>query len=124
MNYNDLYREFISLFPEDKLFFDERSKETAAKEADGMHIMFGLVVVPFVKRIAKESQEKAKKAFEFFEKMEKSGNSDIAEVLEFTVLENLINDDNFKIYMPFFGNETKQAAYEIIKWFDVPDFED
>ncbi|MBR4765873.1 MAG: hypothetical protein IK085_03805 [Clostridia bacterium] len=123
MNYNDLYKDFISLFPEDKIFFDELCKVMAADEEDGIHIMFAFVVVPFIKKIIKEAPDKAKKAFDFFEEMEKSNDVEIAGVLEATVLENLLTDDknDFDIYVPFLGKETKEAARAVARWFDVPE---
>lgn len=84
-----------------------------------MHIKFGLVVIPFIKRIVKESPEKAKVAFEFFEKMEVSGDPKIAEVVEFTILENLLTDTDISVeeFEKYFGAKTKVAAEAVGKWF-------
>lgn len=122
MKYEELYKDFISLFPEDKPFFDELCKQTSAEETDGMYIMFSFVLVPFLKRIVKESPEKTKRAFDFFEEMEKSGDNDIAGLLEGTVLENILTDEtnDFDIYLPYLGKETKEAAHAVARWFDVP----
>ncbi len=119
MKYEDLYSDFISLFPEDMDFFKKREEETGADVADGIHVVFGMVVVPFITKIVKETPDKAKKAFEFFEEMETSGDSQIAEVLEFTVLENLLTEDKGMIpeYAKYFGEETKAAATAVGKWF-------
>ena len=51
MKYEELYKDFISIFPEDSDFFEEKSRENDAEESDGMHIMFGLVVLPYIKKI-------------------------------------------------------------------------
>ena len=40
MKYEELYKDFISIFPEDSDFFEEKSRENDAEESDGMHIMF------------------------------------------------------------------------------------
>ncbi len=122
MKYEELYKDFISLFPEDKPFFDELCEQTSAEETDGMYIMFSFVLVPFLKRIVKESPEKTKRAFDFFEEMEKSGDNDIAGLLEGTVLENILTDEtnDFDIYLPYLGKETKEAAHAVARWFDVP----
>ncbi len=122
MKYEELYKDFISLFPDDKPFFDDLCKKNAVDDTDGTHIQFAYVIVPYIRKIVKESPEKAKKAFEFFEEMEKTRNSEIAEVLEFTVLETLLNDEpyNFDVYVPYLGKETEEAAHAVARWYDVP----
>ena len=62
MKYQDLYDEFIKLFPEDRDFFCEKEKETGAERTDGMHIMFGFIVCPYIIKIATEDPGKAQKA--------------------------------------------------------------
>lgn len=119
MKYEDLYNDFIALFPEDRQFFDDLCKENEAYAEDGIHIVFGLIVLPYIKKIVKESPEKARKAFAFFEEMEKSGDSRIAEVLEFTILEDLITNEkaSIELYSVYFGEETKAAAAAMGNWF-------
>lgn len=122
MKYEELYKDFISLFPDDKPFFDELCKQTSAEETDGMYIMFSFVVVPFIKKIVIESPEKTQRAFDFFEKMENSNDDNIAGLLEGTIIENILTDEtyNFDIYVPYFGKETEEAAHAVARWFDVP----
>lgn len=85
----------------------------------GISVGLVMVVVPYVSLIVEKAPDKAKKAFDFFEEMEKSGDPRIAEVLEFTVLENLLTEDKNKIpkYVQYFGDETKIAAKAVGKWF-------
>ena len=94
MKYEDLYDEFINLFPEDKEFFKRLEEETGAKRSIGMHIMFGLVVSPYILRLLEKEPEKAKKAFEFIEKMETSEDERIANVADVSVLEILITEED------------------------------
>ena len=94
MKYEDLYDEFINLFPEDKEFFKRREEETGAERSIGMHIMFGLVVSPYILRLLEKEPEKAKKAFEFIEKMETSEDERIANVADVSVLEILITEED------------------------------
>ena len=119
MKYEKLYRDFIELFPDDKDYFERIRLENDVEENEGMHIMFGFVVLPFIKKIVRESEEKSKTAFDFFEKMEKSGDSKIAEVVEFTILEDLISNEreSFELYSVYFGDETKLAVQAIAKWY-------
>ena len=94
MKYEDLYDEFINLFPEDKEFFKRLEEETGAVRSIGMHIMFGLVVSPYILRLLEKEPEKAKKAFEFIEKMETSEDERIANVADVSVLESLITEED------------------------------
>ena len=115
---DELYKNFVKLFPEDGLFFKKMCKDNAVNENDGMHIMFAFVVVPFLMKIIRESKEKSEVAFDYIEKMEKSENPEIAEVVEFTILETLLSEDRdmYCEYAKFFGNETKKASIAIKKW--------
>ena len=119
MKYDRLYDDFIDMFPEDLSFFEEMKNETGAGVEDGMHVVFGMIIVPYVRKIIMESPNKAKKAFEFFEEMEKSGDPMIAEVIEFSVLEKILTDDKKMVdeYIKFFGKETKEAASLVGKWY-------
>ena len=94
MKYEDLYDEFINLFPEDKEFFKRLEEETGVERSIGMHIMFGLVVSPYILRLLEKEPEKAKKAFEFIEKMETSEDERIANVADVSVLEILITEED------------------------------
>ncbi len=116
---NELYDDFIKLFPEDSDFFRECEKTTGADVNDGMHVVFGMVVVPFLRKVVKESPDKATRAFSFIEKMETSGDTKIAELVEFTVLEDLLTEDAelASEYAKYFGPETKAAAKAVSRWF-------
>ena len=119
--YNKLYDDFIGLFPEDKEFFKQLELETDAEQDIGMHIMFEMVVVPYVRKIVDEDPKKAKKAFDFFEEMEKDEDPMIGNVVDVSVLEVLI-DDGFKKYIPYVGEETLKAARNIAQFFNVKPF--
>ena len=92
MKYDTLYEEFLSLFPDDVDRLSEKASEVSAEPSDGMHVMFGMVVVPFVMELLEcKDERKLKIAFDFFEEMAKAENSMISEVLEFTILEDIIS---------------------------------
>ncbi len=119
MKYEQLYDDFIAMFPEDNDFFRKLEEETGADKGDGMHVVFGMIVVPYIQKVVLESPDKAKRVFDFLEEMEKSGNPEIAEVAEFSVLEKLLTEDKTMVekYAEFFGEETKTAAAAVGKWF-------
>jgi hypothetical protein len=92
VKYDTLYEEFLSLFPDDVDRLSEKASEVSAEPSDGMHVMFGMVVVPFVMELLEcKDERKLKIAFDFFEEMAKAENSMISEVLEFTILEDIIS---------------------------------
>lgn len=53
-----------------------------------MQLMFGMVVCPFILKLAEEDSQKAQRAFDFIEEMEKSGDDRITNLAEVTVLED------------------------------------
>jgi len=91
MKYDELYKKFISEFPDDEPAINAIAAENAVDNEDGMHIAFGMVVLPFLSRLVEENQTaKIEKAFAFFEKMASGDDHLISEVLEFTVIEGII----------------------------------
>lgn len=108
MTYDNLYYEFKNLFPECNSTFEEYARKANADEDDGMHIMFSFVVIPFVIQLIKEKDDdKLKRAFDYFEKMASSNISDITEVLEFTVIENLLSNGQeiYECSQKYMGDE-------------------
>ncbi len=111
MRYETLYDEFTQLFPADLNRLQQKAEKVSAEPSDGMHIMFGMVVVPFIMELlAHDDKQKLAVAFEFFEKMAEDDNPMVSEVLEFTVLEDFISRgkavlDKCKLYM-------KQKTFE------------
>ena len=123
MIYEELYIDFKKLFPEDKEFFEKIEEEFSIDETDGMHIVFGTVVTPYVQKIIKEDSEKTKKAFEFFEQMELNDDPEVGNVLECNVLESIMCDENgIKTYIPYMKEKTLAAARYISQFFDVKPF--
>ena len=105
MIYDRLYSDFNALFPECTDELKALSNAADAEETDGMHIMFSFVVIPFVlDQLNNDETDKLKRAFDYFERMASSDSADITEVLEFTVIENLMSNgqavyDKAKQYM-------------------------
>ena len=95
MKYDELFQDFISVFSDDMVTINEIAAENAVDEGDGMHIAFGMVVLPFLSKLVEENQTaKIEKAFAFFEDMASSDDHLISEVLEFTVIEGIIAAGN------------------------------
>ena len=124
MNYNELYDDFINLFPEDASRFKRLEEEAGVvKSEDGIYVMYDMVVVPYVKDIVDEAPAKAKIAFDFFESMEKDENPEVGNVMEVSVLESLLTSDGgLNKYLPFIGEETLKAARYIAQFYDSKPF--
>ena len=119
MKYELLYADFKKIFPEDKAYFNAVETTEHIDGDDGMHVLFGMVVAPFiVKLVDGHADSKLQKAFDFFEKMEQTKDPMICEVLEFTILEDFISRgkefvDQCKAYM---GPETKESYESVAKY--------
>ena len=124
MKYCELYTDFRALFPSQSVRFDRLAEEMSADESDGMHIMFSFVVIPFVLELLREEDSEAlKKAFHFFEEMASSSDASITEVLEFTVIENLMSNgiaiyETAKKYM---GTEMLKSCENVSQYLDIAD---
>ena len=124
MKYDELYNTFTNLFPEDRAVFEQLELDADVDEhEDGMHIMFGMVVVPYIRRMVNESPPKAKKIFDFLEKMELDENSDIGNVAEVSVLEALMTDEGgMKNYMDYIGPTSLKAARYMSQFYNIEPF--
>lgn len=116
MEYNSLFENFQKLFPDDTSTMAKIANESSVDSSDGMHVQFGMVVVPFILELVKENNsQKLKIAFDYFEQMETSADPKICEIVEFTVLEDLVSQnqdilDSCKVYM---GPETLAGCQAI-----------
>ena len=124
MKYEELYESFVSLFPEDRAIFDQLEKDADVdKNEDGMHIMFGMVVVNKKKKVIEENPAKIKKAFDFLEKMELDENPKIGDVAEVSVLEALVTDEGgMKKYLKYIGPVSLKAARYMSRFYNTEPF--
>ncbi len=120
MEYNDLYRVFKQEIPEGLNFLQTMEKENLIDETDGMHIIFGMIIVPYILYcIRHENVLEVRKIFSFLERMAVTEDVKVNEVLDFTVLEKLVDEgqdviDKCKQYM---GINTLKHCEEIEKYF-------
>lgn len=119
MKYDTLYDEFIKCFPDDLPRLQEIAECAAVERSDGMHIMFGMVVMPFVIELVESGNEpKLKLAFKFFERMAEADDIRISEVLEFTVLETFISRGKFtlKKCKTYMGKKTLECCLAVERY--------
>lgn len=93
MKYDQLYKTLKKEIPEGYSFFEVIEKENRIDETDGMHIVFGMVIVPYILHIVQNDKMfEIYKVFSFLENMAISEDVKIREVLDFTVLEQLADE--------------------------------
>ena len=121
MKYEDLYDEFINLFPEDHEQFKRLEEKTGAERSIGMHIVFGLVVSPYILSLLEKDHEKAKQAFDFVEKMEISEDERIVNVADVSVLEILITEETCGIekIRKYLGPESLASVSHTAKYYNL-----
>jgi hypothetical protein len=121
MIYDQLYDDFISLFPEDVAFFRKREQETGVDREDGMTILFESVVCPFILKIAEEDPQKAQKAFDFVEKMEQCEDGDVASVADVSILEYIMTDERggMKRLGKYLGKESLESVKHMSQYFNI-----
>lgn len=120
MNYTDLYEEFKQEIPAGEVFYQAKERENKIDETDGVHIVFGLVVVPYIfDCIDNQKEVEAREIFSFLERMAICEETKISEVLDFTVLERIVDEgqemlNKCKAYM---GEETLKHCDAVEKYF-------
>ena len=93
MKYDELYKTFKEEISEGYSFFEIKEKENLIDETDGMHVVFGMVIVPYILYIVQNNKIlEINKVFSFLENMAICEDVKIKEVLDFTVLEQLVDE--------------------------------
>lgn len=93
MKYDELYKTFKEEISEGYSFFEIKEKENLIDETDGMHVVFGMVIVPYILYIVQNNKIlEINKVFSFLENMAICEDIKIKEVLDFTVLEQLVDE--------------------------------
>lgn len=121
MKYEHSYEEFKNFITEGETFYKIKERENLIDDSDGIHLMFGLVIVPYIiEMIYSGKKEIIEKIFAFLEEMSLSEDRKIQELLEFTVLESLIDQgqDFVKCCKQFMGVHTLKACEKIERYFN------
>lgn len=120
MKYNDLYKEFKQEVPEGIYFFEIKEKENLIDETDGVHVIFGMVIVPYILYIIqKKKMDEIKKSFSFLESMAICKDIKVNEVLDFTILEQLVDKghDILEQCKQYMEANTLKHCEEVEKYF-------
>lgn len=120
MKYHELYNTLKREIPEGYSFFKVKEKECLIDGTDGMHIVFGMVIVPYILHIVQNNKmSEINKLFLFLENMAICEDVKITEVLDFTVLEQLVDEghDTIEQCKQYMGKNTLMHCEEIEKYF-------
>lgn len=120
MKYDELYKKFKEEISEDYSFFEIKENENRIDETDGMHIVFGMIIVPYILYIVQnDKMTEINKVFAFLENMAICEDVKVKEVLDFTVLEQLVDEghDTLEQCKQYMGENTLKHCEEIEKYF-------
>ena len=93
MNYDKLYTGFKIAVPECTSFCEEKEIENFIDDTVGIHISFGMVIVPYILYVIENQKDKViQEIFCFMEQMAICTDIKVQEVLDFTILEQLIDE--------------------------------
>ncbi len=125
MKYDTLLGEIFKSLPELKEEYDAKSKENLIDKDTGVHVVFGIIIVPYLvnllKRESQNDNDILKRAFIFFEEMARSNDKLIQEVLEFTVIESFIDEDEVVLMnaYKYMLSETREASKAVERFFNI-----
>lgn len=120
MKYDELYKTFKEEISEGYSFFEIKEKENLIDETDGMHVVFGMVIVPYILYIIQNNKTlEINKVFSFLENMAICEDVKIKEVLDFTVLEQLVDErqDVLGQCKQYMKKNTLEHCEEVEKYF-------
>ena len=120
MKYEELYKTFKEEISEGYSFFEIKEKENLIDETDGMHVVFGMVIVPYILYIVQNNKIlEINKVFSFLENMAICEDVKIKEVLDFTVLEQLVDErqDVLGQCKQYMKKNTLEHCEEVEKYF-------
>lgn len=77
MKYNSLIEDIFNAIPELREEYSSKAEENLIDEETGVHIVFGMIIVPYLVKLLKmkenyECKEVLRRIFIFFEEMAKS----------------------------------------------------
>ena len=74
MNYETLLKEFFQEIPECRKLYEQKASQLLFDQETGVHIVFGVLIVPYLIELINEGKKEEKlleRFFAFFEKMAK-----------------------------------------------------
>ena len=109
ITYDNAYEKFKLKFNENNDFFIQKENELSVDNSDGAHIKFGTIVIPYLYHLVDlNNVTKIKECFSFFDDMSKSKDKELTEVVQFSILEDIVtNEEYYNILKDYFTDEMK-----------------
>lgn len=120
MNYDKLYMEFKVAVPESISFCEKKEVENFIDDTVGIHVSFGIIIVPYIFHVVYNQKDKiAQKIFIFMEQMAICQDIRVQEVLDFTILEKLVDEGHDKLQecKKYMGMNTLQHCEKVEEYF-------
>ena len=122
MRYETLVDDCFVELPEYYKIYRGQEENGLIDGETGAHVIFGIIIVPMLIQLFYEEEknrELIKRTFDFFEKMAKSEDIKIYEVLDFTVLESIVDQGKnlLKRAKAYMGAETLEDCQKIELYF-------
>ena len=120
MTYDNLFEDFKEAIPEGMKFYEKKMKECDVDETDGKHVIFAMVIVPYIFHVVQNKEEEIiKKVFCFLEEMAICEDIKVQEVLDFTILENIVDEgpEILQQYKQYMGSNTLEQCEEVEQYF-------
>lgn len=117
INYNNIIAMSIDYIEEFKKQYLLELENDNIDEESGPHTVFSLVFNPILFYAIKNNDKTLiNKIFKLIEQMEVCGDNSLAEVAEFTILEELADEFEQKDIINYMGIETKKAYKQICNY--------
>lgn len=111
LNISNVFEKFISKFPQLNDDINTNLKENRADTNDGIYVLWGMGVMPSVIKMIEHMENNHNiitSIFDFFEEMAIGHDEELKELLMYSTLETLGDDEErLKISRQFMKNETK-----------------
>lgn len=119
MDYNNIMAVLFEMIPEVKEEYNKRKQEDLVDEDTGKHMVFGLVIVPYILGEVNSDGENIGKIFDFLEEMSLCDDVKVRELLDFTILEQFIDEGKEQLnkLKKFMHENTLSCCAEIEKYF-------
>ena len=118
MEYERLIKTIFKQIPEIEVEYIEKKEEYSIDEETGVHIIFGFIIMPYVIRLINNKGSNddilLHEIFTFFEQMATQGDTKVKEVLDFTIIEDILEA----------GEQVIEGAYKYMQVVTCMHFED
>lgn len=121
MNYENILDLLLNKIPEIRDFYEEKKQENLVDDDSGKHIIFGIVIVPYILAEVNNHGKNVKQIFDFLEEMSLCEDVKVGELLDFTILEQFVDEGEkqLSILKSLMHENVLKCCIEVEKYFIV-----